>query len=146
VIYHKFYPDFPLLPWLHSTEPCEHLFGVLCGLKKDFNYADVLYLQLKLRILILSAFGDLSTEEQAAQTTAGYHHTYFHVKDLDTEALKQWPSDGDLQQASAAAFAEANQLLAVVGINASSMLAMYTVPNQPMPQPQHNIHRHSMNL
>jgi hypothetical protein len=48
VVYRKFYPDYPLLPWLHSTEPCEHFFGVLHVLKKDFSYADVLYLQPKL--------------------------------------------------------------------------------------------------
>lgn len=129
VVYRKFYPNYPLLPWLHSTEPCEHFFGVLRVLKKDFNYADVLYLQPKLRILILGAFGDLSPEEQANHTASGYQHTYFHAKDLDTNALKTWPSDGDLQQASGAAFKEAEQLLAAVGINASSMLAGYIPPN-----------------
>jgi hypothetical protein len=128
IVYRKFYPDFPLLPWLHSTEPCEHLFGLLRVIKKDFNYADVLHLYPKLRILILGAFGDLSTEEQANQTAAGYHHTYFHVSDLDLETLGTWPSDGDLQRASVSAFKEAEQLLAAVGINASLMLAGYTAP------------------
>jgi hypothetical protein len=29
VVYHQFYPQYPLLPWLHSTEVCEHIFGML---------------------------------------------------------------------------------------------------------------------
>jgi hypothetical protein len=128
VVYRKFYPNFPLLPWLHSTEPCEHFFGILRTIKKDFNYSDVLYLHPKLQILVLGAFGDLSAEEQANETAAGYRHTYFHVSDLDLDTLTIWPSDGDLQQASVSAFKEADQLLAAVGINASSMLAEYTAP------------------
>jgi hypothetical protein len=52
----------------------------------------------------------LSPEEQVNQAAAGYHHTYFHAKDLDTDALMLWPSDGDIQQASVAAFKEAEQL------------------------------------
>jgi hypothetical protein len=129
IVYRKFYPDYPLLLWLHSTEPCKHCFGMLRTLKKDFNYTDILYLQPKLRILMLGAFGNLSPEEQANCTATGYHHTYFHAKDLDTDALKQWPSNGDLQRASVVALKEAEQLLATVGINASSMLAQYRLPN-----------------
>src|SRR6202050_1131344 len=53
----------------------------------------------------------------------------YHAKDLDTDALMLWPSDGDIQQASVAAFKEAEQLLATVGIKVSSMLARYTPPN-----------------
>lgn len=65
VTYRKYFPEYPLLPWLHSTEPCEHLFGTLRLLKKDFNYSDVLYLEAKLRTLLLGIFGDLSLDEQA---------------------------------------------------------------------------------
>lgn len=128
VIYRKFYSNYPLLPWLHSTEPCEHLFGALRLLKKDFNFSDVLYLEPKLRTLLLGSFGDLSPSEQANQTASGYHHTYFHTNDLDLAALMTWPSDGDIQNASVAALSEAEQLLGAVGIDAKSMLAKYTPP------------------
>lgn len=128
VVYRKYYPDYPLLPWLHSTEPCEHFFGILRQLKKDFNYSDALYLETKLRTLLLGAFGDLSPQEQVNQTAAGYHHTYFHAQDLNISALMEWPSDEDLQNASKSAWDEAEQLLSVLGIDATSMLSTYKPP------------------
>ncbi|KAI0054490.1 hypothetical protein BV25DRAFT_1922630 [Artomyces pyxidatus] len=129
VVYRQYYPMYPLLPWLHSTETCEHIFGMLRQLKEDFNYADMLYLEPKLRTLMLGAFENLTAEEKANQTAAGYHHTYFHAPDLDMATLMQWPSDVDLQTGSKDAFTEAEQLLAAVGIDARVMLASYRPPD-----------------
>lgn len=39
---------YPLLPWLHSTEVCEHVFGVLRSLVKDFTMLDFFNLVPKL--------------------------------------------------------------------------------------------------
>lgn len=122
IIYRKYYSRYPLLPWLHSTEPCEHVFGVLRQIKKDFTFADMLFAQPKLQALLLGAFGDMTPEEQANQTASGYHHTYFKADDLDLEELMRYPTDDDLVAASDAAFKEAEQLLASVGINAEAML------------------------
>lgn len=41
IIYRQHYSRYPLLPWLHSTEPCEHVFGVIWQIKKDFTFADM---------------------------------------------------------------------------------------------------------
>ncbi|KAH7910134.1 hypothetical protein BJ138DRAFT_1114345 [Hygrophoropsis aurantiaca] len=131
LVYRKYYPTYPLLPWLHSTEPCEHIFGLLRQLKNDFNYADVLLLERKLRVLMFGAFQHLSTEEQANQLAAGYHHTYFHAPDLNTMALMTWPTDAELRTASGHAFREAEELLSAVGIDARSMLSSYTPPEPP---------------
>ncbi|KII84101.1 hypothetical protein PLICRDRAFT_65980, partial [Plicaturopsis crispa FD-325 SS-3] len=122
VVYRQYFPMYPLLPWLHSTETCEHIFGILRQLKKDFSYTDMLYLEPKLQALLLGAFANLSFEEKANQTASGYHHTYFRAPDLDTAALMEWPTDVDLAKASAAAFEEVEQLLAAVGIDAHAML------------------------
>ncbi|KAI0060330.1 hypothetical protein BV25DRAFT_977826 [Artomyces pyxidatus] len=131
VTYRKYFTTYPLLPWLHSTETCEHIFGMLRQLKKDFNYADMLYLEPKLRSLMLGAFQNLSPDEQANQAAAGYHHTYFHASDLDLRVLLQWPSDVELCDASQYALDEAEGLLASVGIDARTMLASYQPPKPP---------------
>jgi len=123
-----FYPTYPLLPWLHSTEPCEHLFGLLRQLKRDFNYSDMLYLEPKLRALMLGAFGNLTTEQKANETMSGYHHTYFKAKDLDLDVLFQYPTDQELVAASKVAYEETRQLLASVGIDAAVMLKAYQAP------------------
>ncbi|KAJ7723096.1 hypothetical protein DFH07DRAFT_759651, partial [Mycena maculata] len=128
VVYRQFFPTYPLLPWLHSTEVCEHLFGMLRQLKKDFNYADVLNFERKLRAFMRGAFSNLSPDEQATQTSAGYHHTYFTADDLDILALMEYPTDQQLADASEQAFAEAAQLLKLVGIDAEAMLKDYEDP------------------
>jgi len=43
-IHREFYPTFPLLPWKHGTESCEHFFGVARQLHNDFKYNDILNL------------------------------------------------------------------------------------------------------
>jgi len=73
----------------------------------------------------------LTPQEQERQTAEGYHHTYFHVPDLDMTALLTWPSDDELFLASKFAFSEAEQLLQAVGINAKEMVALYQPPPPP---------------
>jgi hypothetical protein len=50
---------FPLLPWLHSSETCEHVFGEARQIVKDFTMLDCFYmltkLRVKLREVVLSA-------------------------------------------------------------------------------------------
>ena len=131
IVHRLHYPTYPLTPWLHSTEPCEHIFGMLRQLKKDFNFADVLHLERKLSSLIQGDFQMLTSQEQERQTAEGYHHTYFHAPDLDMAALLTWPSDEELFLASKYAFAEAEQLLQTVGIDAREMIALYQPPPPP---------------
>lgn len=132
--YRQYYPTHALLPWLHSTEVCEHVFGLLRQLKKDFNYADMLYLERKLRILMMGEFRHLSDEGKADAVASGYHHTYFHAPDLDLAVLMQWPTDSELQMASKHSVAEASQLLSAVGIEAAAMLASYSPPKPSSPK------------
>ncbi|KAG7095217.1 hypothetical protein E1B28_005992 [Marasmius oreades] len=136
VVYRRWYPTYPLLPWLHSTEPCEHVFGILRQLKKDFTYVDLLYLQPKLHVLLLGDFSNLTAEEKAKQTSAGYHHTYFRADDLDLLNLLEYPDDTASSKASEAAFEEAKVLLNATGIDATTMLADYKPPPPPLSKPK----------
>jgi hypothetical protein len=45
----------PLLPWLHSTETCEHIFGEACKIVKDFTMLDFFYMLTKLRVKLCEA-------------------------------------------------------------------------------------------
>jgi hypothetical protein len=95
---------------------------MLRQLKKDFNYSDMLYLEPKLRTLMLGSFGNLSFQAQANATAAGYYHSCSDVAGLDIPSLMSYPSDREIGDASDAAFEEAALLLAAVGINAKDML------------------------
>jgi hypothetical protein len=131
---------YPLLPWLHSTEVCEHLFGMLRQLKKDLMYADVLQLERKLRVLQMGAFGNLTPKQQANETAVNYHHTYFKADDVDILILWQFPTDQELRDASQYGLAEAVQLLKLLGVDAKAMLRDYKDPEpvstRPMDAPK----------
>ncbi|KAF8232516.1 hypothetical protein L208DRAFT_1271802, partial [Tricholoma matsutake] len=69
---------FPLLPWLHSSEACGHVFGEACQIIKDFCMLDLIpKLRVKLCEVVLCA---LTSDPKAK--AAGYSHTYFDVKGI----------------------------------------------------------------
>ncbi|KZV82102.1 hypothetical protein EXIGLDRAFT_563060, partial [Exidia glandulosa HHB12029] len=99
-VYRDSFPDFPFLPWLHSTEPIEHIFGVLRLLKPDFTLYDFLLFLPRLAAFLQGAFSSMSTEERANRTAAGYWHQYSDDKGINLETLAKWPSDEDIARIS----------------------------------------------
>lgn len=129
IVHRVYHPDTPFCPWLHSTEPCEHVFGVVRKIKPDFTYADMLSAERKIAVLISRAFKNLTPEQKANATAAGYYHTYFDVRDLDLVELARMPTDQELARASDAAFDEVAHLMAYVGISATLILDKYVAPS-----------------
>lgn len=128
IVYRNHFPTYPLLLWLHSTEPDEHLFGTLRKIKPDFTFADLLAVAHKLFILISGAFKNLTAEQKAQQTASGYHHTYFKVEDIDLRELARYPTDAELAIISDTAAHETSELCSYVGIDARKMIAKYSPP------------------
>ncbi|KZV93280.1 hypothetical protein EXIGLDRAFT_574013, partial [Exidia glandulosa HHB12029] len=122
LVYRELYAEYPLLPWLHSTESVEHVFGVLRQLKADFTFWDFLTLVPKLSAILGGTFISLSEEERANRTAAGYWHTYLNSSDIDLEALVAWPSDELLGQLTDRALADVVPIMDLVGIDAAAML------------------------
>ncbi|KAJ7034214.1 hypothetical protein C8F04DRAFT_1350091 [Mycena alexandri] len=100
---------FPLLPWLHSSEACEHVFGESRRIVKDFAMLDFLYMIPKLRIKIRSAVLRAKASDSKTQAS-GYSHTYFDHTGLDILALSTFPNDNDIELAAAEAAEEADSL------------------------------------
>ncbi|VDC00173.1 unnamed protein product [Peniophora sp. CBMAI 1063] len=128
VVYREFYPAYPLLPWLHSTEMLEHFFGVLRSLKKDFNFADALWLEPKLRTLMMGAFKDLAPEEQENVTAAGYWTTYHIAPDYNGKVLCNFPPNSVFDSQSQRAIRDVTMLCDAIGIEALEMLEAYKPP------------------
>ncbi|EJD34392.1 hypothetical protein AURDEDRAFT_28179, partial [Auricularia subglabra TFB-10046 SS5] len=122
VSYREHYADWPFLPWLHSTEPVEHVFGVLRQLKLDFNYSDFLHFIPKLCAFLLGKFGMLGDDARANLTAAGYWHTYMNDDEIDLKALVSWPTDADISAISDTAFADVRGAMKLLGIDAETML------------------------
>lgn len=38
----EFYPQIPFLPWFHSSEPCEHFFGIARQINADFDFTELI--------------------------------------------------------------------------------------------------------
>jgi hypothetical protein len=106
---------FPLLPWLHSTEACEHIFGIARRIVKDFSLLDFIYMIPKLRVSLRQAI--LRSNVKDSKTRAsGYHHSYFDTTGLDLIQLSTFPSDESIQSAAASAYEEALSLIRLLGI------------------------------
>lgn len=104
-----------LLPWLHSSESCEHVFGEARQIVKDFTMLDFIYMVPKLRVKMRSTILHQKTSDPKAQAS-GYNHTYFDMTGLDELALSTFPSDPEISIAARQASDEADSLLRLVGL------------------------------
>ncbi|KAF8148818.1 hypothetical protein B0H34DRAFT_735383 [Crassisporium funariophilum] len=114
---HRDYTDeiSPFLPWLHSSEACEHTFGESRQIVKDFTMLDFIYMIPKLCIKMRQAI--LRAQMSDPKVCAfGYNHTYFNNAGLDELALATFPSDSDIDLAAQAAADEADSLLRLLDL------------------------------
>lgn len=126
ITHREYYSTFPLLPWLHSTAAVEHTFGVIRRIKRDVTIAEVLHLMPKITCLLQAEFADLSSQEQANRTAAGYHHTYFKPQDVNLAQLMLWPTDADLAEAAKLAATEVQVMMTFLGVDAANLFSNTT--------------------
>ncbi|KAF7291093.1 hypothetical protein MKEN_01491200 [Mycena kentingensis (nom. inval.)] len=132
IIHRDFYPDTPLLPWLHSTEPCEHTFGLARQVIVDFTALDFHRLVPKITVIMreeLFASKEKVTADVRA-TAAGYYHTYNDTTDLNLPNLSRFPPE--LAPLAARAADEAVSLVGFIGIDAETARG---VPRSDAPVP-----------
>ena len=108
------------MPWLHSSEACEHVFGEARHIVKDFTFLDFIYMIPKLRIKLHEAVLRGKSSDPKARAS-GYSHSYFDHEGLGLIALSTYPSDADIDLANESAAEEANSLIALLGINPNSL-------------------------
>src|SRR5436853_6529815 len=44
----EYYSEFPLIPWMHGSEACEHVFGIARQIRSDFDFAEILQMTSKI--------------------------------------------------------------------------------------------------
>lgn len=113
-----FFPDIPLLPWLHSTETCEHFFGCARKIKQDFTFAEFVLMAPKLSVLISAESQSRSASIQANSSGGrfGYYHTWHDSKGVDPIKLCHFPTDIEISSTMRTAHSEAASLLSVLGM------------------------------
>ena len=117
IVYRDTYGSrFPLLFWLHSTEVCEHVFGVLRSLVKDFTMLNFYHLVLKIFVR-LRIFTQSTLVTIGKDTASGYAHTYSDCRGIDLTALSTFPTDEEINEAAQFAYEEAEDLLFILGVS-----------------------------
>ncbi|KAH6871091.1 hypothetical protein BKA70DRAFT_1489938 [Coprinopsis sp. MPI-PUGE-AT-0042] len=114
IIYRDGAVTYPLLPWLLSTEVCEHVFGILRQILPDFTILDFYFMVPKLlvRLRELELFQKFSTGKER---TSGYTHSYHDCRDIDLAMLSLYPTDSEIEASTKEAFAEAVSLWTALG-------------------------------
>ncbi|KAH6870856.1 hypothetical protein BKA70DRAFT_1578587 [Coprinopsis sp. MPI-PUGE-AT-0042] len=125
---------YPLLPWLHSTEPCEHLFGEARRIVKDFTFRDFIFMIPKLRLRVrrtMFHFRGINAKTRAV----GYVHTYYDMSKLNPVNLMTFPTDEEIVELSEAAAAQCDSLFNILGVSPSRLRSLQQ-PLQPPYLPQ----------
>jgi hypothetical protein len=110
----------PLMPWLHSTEVVERVFGICRQLIKDFTMLDFIFMVPKLFILLREHVFLVNSANGKARA-AGYSHTYADNRSLDTKQLSILPTDAELEEAAAVGYGEADSLFALLGVSIADL-------------------------
>lgn len=98
VSHRDFYDSYPLLPWLHGSEGCEHFFGLCRQINNDFTFSDLLYMVPKVSY-IYKAYTNGTLNEVIKDKTSGVGYIAHYNTGTLAETiniLRQWPSDDDL--------------------------------------------------
>lgn len=117
IVYRDHLPrTYPLLPWLLSTEPCEHVFGLCRQILQDFTSHDFQLMIPKLFIRLREAalFG-LSHLSDGKERASGYTHNYRDTRDINLNALSTFPSDKEIQEATVTAYQQTENLWFLLG-------------------------------
>jgi len=108
--------QYPLLPWLHSTEVCKHVFGVLRSLVKDFTMLDFFNLVPKLS-LCLQIFTQSTAHASGKEMASGYAHIFSDCRGIDLSALSAFPTDDKINRAAKDTYDEPENLIFILGIS-----------------------------
>ncbi|PKB98260.1 hypothetical protein RhiirA5_431673 [Rhizophagus irregularis] len=96
----EYYSDFPLIPWMHGSEACEHIFGIARQIRADFDFAEMLQMITKISHYTKSLRTNNITFNKEKSVREGYLFDY-NEGNLTVDMisnLTKWPSDLDILQ------------------------------------------------
>ena len=111
----RFSGEYPLLPWMHSTETVEHVFAECRKLVKDFTHLNFIFMTVRLHILVRLA-SELGQGLDPKARAMGYSHAYLDSEAACLKSLAAFPTDHQIEVVSGQAWEEAVTLLGFLGI------------------------------
>ena len=97
-------------------EVCEHVFGVLHSLVKDFTMLDFFNLVPKL-FLCLQLFTQSTVHTSGKEMVSGYAHMFSNCRGIDLSVFSAFPTDEQINQAAKGAYDEADNLIFILGVS-----------------------------
>lgn len=116
LVYRDLPSVYPLLPWLLSTEVCEHVFGLCRQILADFTILDFYYMVPKLFVRLREAVL-FRTHSEGKERANGYNHLYHDTRDIDLNSLSTYPSDLEIKTAIQSAYEESENLWHLLGFS-----------------------------
>jgi hypothetical protein len=123
---------YPLLPWLHSSETCEHVFAECRKIVKDFTHLDFLFMVPRLHILIRAAIKFCHSGDPKARA-AGYMHSYFDCKGVNLAQLSVFPTDSEIKDIAIEAYEQAKSLFILLGVSPDDFITTTSTANIHLP-------------
>ncbi|GES74758.1 hypothetical protein GLOIN_2v1772310 [Rhizophagus clarus] len=95
-----YYPQIPLIPWMHGSEPCEHFFGVARQINSDFSFAEIIQMLPKISQYTKALRNKKLNFEKGKSVREGYNFDYNSgsLDELSMQKLRFWPSDEQISQ------------------------------------------------
>ncbi|RIA99983.1 hypothetical protein C2G38_2236202 [Gigaspora rosea] len=138
ISYRDFYNSYPLLPWLHGSEGCEHFFGLCRQINNEFTFSDLLYMVPKVSYMYKAYMNGTLNEVIKDKTSGVGYITYYNTGTLAEmiNILRQWPSNEDLLCAVHEGYQQALDFAKVLSmVNRDEVFNFLNISNEQLDQP-----------
>ncbi|EGG10901.1 uncharacterized protein MELLADRAFT_92264 [Melampsora larici-populina 98AG31] len=119
----EYYPNYPLLPWKHGSEPVEHIFGWMRVISPRFTVLDARMMMPKIHAIVKNVMSGRINLPSSEHMHAGYQYAFSdEPKDENLDFLAQFPTDSEISEDLAVAYEQADQLTQVSGMGSLKSL------------------------
>ncbi|EGG13232.1 uncharacterized protein MELLADRAFT_86716 [Melampsora larici-populina 98AG31] len=123
ISHRKYYPDVPLMPWKHGTEPIEHVFGWMRVLSPNFTVLDARQMVPKIHAVVKSVMSGIVKISKSEHLHAGYEFAFSDEPNSEhIDRLRYFPTDEEIEYDLNVAKKRAISLAAFVGMHDASIV------------------------
>ncbi|EGF97335.1 uncharacterized protein MELLADRAFT_85855 [Melampsora larici-populina 98AG31] len=123
IAHREFYPNCPLLPWKHGSEPCEHGFGWMRVLSPQFTVLDARMMMPKLHLIVKNIMSGKMKIPPSEHIHSGYQYAFCDEPDSDNlKILTKFPTDIEISEDLKTAYERANHLVTISGMGSLTSL------------------------
>lgn len=113
----EYYPKYPLFPWKHGTEPCEHIFGWMRVISPRFSVLDARFMMPKIHAVVKSAMGGRIKIPPSEHLHSGYQYAFGDEEaNENLRLLRTWPTNAEISNELMIANKIANSLAESAGM------------------------------